>query len=228
MAEIQKKIRIVIIDDHPLMRRGFWDCLVDTGRFVIAGEADSLEAGRVLMEQMMKAPAGTAGARGPPENSNRGSPPDLIILDIGLGDDNGLDFIGILKTLSASRGMIDPPVLVCSVFEDPFRVRTAVQLGARGYISKSAGEAELIRAIDMIIGGGRYIDRRFEPAMQKNGDLYAQFTRREREILTLIKQRYGNKEIAGICRISLRTVENHLSHIYLKTGIKSREGLISL
>jgi NarL family two-component system response regulator LiaR len=208
MAE--KQFQVLIVDDHPMMRRGFGDCLIDTGRFLIAGEADSLEAGRAMLKNLK-------------------APPDLIILDIGLGDEDGLDFIKIVKDLCAARNITAPPVLIYSVFEDPFRVQTAMQLGARGYVSKSAGEPELLRAIDRALAGERcIIDEKFEVPLQKTGGLYDLFTGREREILMLVKQDYDNRRIAALCRITPRTVENHLSHIYYKTGLKSREQLLSL
>jgi NarL family two-component system response regulator LiaR len=209
MAENQQLFRVLIVDDHPMMRRGFGDCLIDTGRFLIAGEAESLEAGRAMLEHLK-------------------APPDLIILDIGLGDENGLDFIKIAKDLYAARNMAAPPVLIYSVFEDPFRVQAAMQLGARGYVSKSAGEPELLRAIDRALAGERHIDEKLEVTAQKTEGLYDLFTRREREILMLVKQHYDNRRIAALCGITSRTVENHLSHIYYKTGLKKREQLLSL
>ena len=207
-AEKEQGFRVVIIDDHPMMRRGLWDCLVDTGRFFIAGEAESLDAGRILMENIKL-------------------PPDLVVLDIGLGEENGLDFIGILKNVCAARNMAVPPVLIYSVFEDPFRVQAAVEMGIRGYVSKSAGEAELIRAIDRVLSGERFLEGKFETIPQGEGGC-GLFTRREREILMMVKQQYSNKQIAAACGITLRTVENHLSHIYYKTGIKSRDQLLNL
>jgi NarL family two-component system response regulator LiaR len=205
----EKQFRVLIIDDHPMMRRGFGDCLMDTGRFLIAGEAESLEAGRALLEHFKDMP-------------------DLIVLDIGLGDENGLDFIKIAGELCAARKLRAPPVLVYSVFEDPFRVQAAMQMGALGYVSKSAGEPELLRAIDRALTGERYIDGKFEVTAQQNEGLYDLFTRREREILMLVKQHCDNRRIAALCGITARTVENHLSHIYYKTGLKNREQLLSL
>jgi NarL family two-component system response regulator LiaR len=206
---MDKQFRVLIIDDHPMMRRGFGDCLIDTGRFLIAGEADSLEAGRAMLEHLK-------------------APPDLIILDISLGDENGLDFIGMAKDLCAARKIRVPPVLIYSVFEDPFRVQTAMQLGARGYVSKSAGEPELLRAIDRALAGEWHLDEKLAVTVQKNEGLYDLFTRREREILMLVKQDYDTRLIAALCGITPRTVENHLSHIYYKTGLKNREQLRSL
>jgi NarL family two-component system response regulator LiaR len=209
MTEKQKIFRVLIVDDHPMMRRGFGDCLIDTGRFLIAGEAESLEEGRAMLEHLKE-------------------PPDMIVLDSGLGDENGLDCIGMVKELCAARKIRVPPVLIYSVFEDPFRVQAAIQLGARGYVSKSAGERELLRAIDRALAGEPYIDEKFEVTAQKNEGLYDLFTRREREILMLVKQHYDNRRIAALCGITPRTVENHLSHIYYKTGLKNREQLRSL
>jgi NarL family two-component system response regulator LiaR len=209
MAEKERPFRVLILDDHPLMRRGFADCLIDTGRFLIVGEAESLESGQFVMEHL-------------------NVPLDLVILDIGLGNENGLDFIELLKSFCAARNTTVPPMLIYSVYEDPYRIQTAVRMGVRGYVSKSAGEAELLRAIDRVLAGEQYIDKKFEEPVQKSEDLYDMFTRREREILMLVKQNYDNEKIAALCEIAPRTVENHLSHIYCKTGLKNREQLRGL
>jgi NarL family two-component system response regulator LiaR len=209
MPEEQKIIRFVIIDDHPMTRRGFGNFLSGAGGFEIAGEAASLAGSRALLE-------------GIPEL------PDLVILDIGLGDDNGLDFLGMVHQICVRRNAAPLPVLVYSVFEDPFRIQTAMRMGARGYISKSADEGELIRAISVILAGQLYIDKRFELTVRRNQDVYAGFTHREREVLALVKDHHDNVSIAAALKISLRTVENHVGHIYFKTGIKNREKLLTL
>jgi NarL family two-component system response regulator LiaR len=200
-----------LIEDHPLTRHGLVSCLRDTGRFSIAGTAASLEEGRRILEKI-----GEAG----------GLFPRIIILDILLGAGNGLEFIGFLKGFCETRGIPMPPVRICSVFEDPFRVRTALEMGALGYISKSAGEEELLRAIDAVLSGGKYIDPGLKLKIGRAPGVYGQFTRREREILTLIKQNYTNQRIAASLNIGLRTVENHVSHIYLKTGCLTRQELV--
>jgi NarL family two-component system response regulator LiaR len=119
-----------------------------------------------------------------------------------------------------------PMVLVCSVFEDPFRIQTAVRLGAAGYISKSASEAEFLRAIETVLTGETFIDQRLCLKITGKVDTYGKFTRREQEILNMIKQNHSNQRIARTLGVNLRTVENHISHIYLKTGCTTKRDLL--
>jgi NarL family two-component system response regulator LiaR len=203
------KTAILLIEDHPLTRHGLAACLEDTGRFSVTGAAASLAEGQRCIEKA-------------------GSLPDLVILDILLEMENGLEFIGFLKTFCKIRRIAVPAVLVCSIFEDPFRVRTALSMGAGGYIAKSASEEELLRAIDTVLAGGEYINPRLKLKIDQAPDVYAKFTRRERQILIMIKQNYTNQRIARELGISLRTVENHISHIYLKTGYFTRQELMDI
>jgi NarL family two-component system response regulator LiaR len=209
MNNSPQKAAVLLIEDHPLTRYGLASCLEDSGRFSVAGTAASLGEGRWFIEQ------------------NSAGLPALIILDIRLGRENGLEFIKFLKDFCGTRNMAVPAVLVCSVFEDPFRIRTALQLGAAGYVPKPAANGEeLLRAIDTVLSGGEYLDPRLKLKLSRAPGAYDKFTRREQEILTMIKQNYTNQRIAKDLGISLRTVENHISHIYLKTGCVTRQGLI--
>jgi NarL family two-component system response regulator LiaR len=203
-----QKTAVLLVEDHPLTRHGLISCLEDSGRFSVTGTAGSLEEGRRVIEE------------------TSGPLPGVIILDIRLGGENGLEFIEFLKGRCKTCGIPMPAVLVCSDYEDPFRIRTAYQLGATGYVSKSANEEELLRAIDTVLSGEEYIDPGLKLKIDRAPDVYGRFTRREREILIMIKQNYTNQRIAKELAISLRTVENHISHIYLKTGLFTRQELI--
>jgi NarL family two-component system response regulator LiaR len=203
-----QKTSVLLVEDHPLTRHGLSACLEDTGRLFVTGSTASLEEAQ---DFILEGPAKL---------------PKIIILDILLGTENGLEFIGFLKNFCKTHGVAMPAVLVCSIFEDPFRVRTALQMGAAGYIPKSAGEEELLRAIDTILSGGKYIDPRLKLKIDRAPGIYGKFTRREGEILTRIKQNHSNQRIAKELDISLRNVENHISHIYLKAGCFTRQELI--
>jgi NarL family two-component system response regulator LiaR len=207
MDNFPKKTIVLLIEDHPLTRHGLVSCLEDSGRFSVAGTAGSLEEGRRFIEEAS------------------GDLPGVIILDILLGTENGLEFIEFLEEF-CKKAERKPAVLVCSVFEDPFRIRTALRMGAAGYIPKTAGEEEFLRAVDAVLSGGEYIDPRLRLKIGETPGMYDKFTRREREILTMIKQNYTNQRIAKELAISLRTVENHVSHIYLKTDTFTRQELI--
>jgi DNA-binding NarL/FixJ family response regulator len=150
-----------------------------------------------------------------------------------LGDDNGLDLIPWLQNLCGPAGAQDPEkkppkVVVFSMFDDPFRVQRAIHLGARGYISKTANEGEVVVALEAVIHGDLYIDSRLQIKMTEAGDIYAGLTSRERNILDLIQKNFDNRRIAKELDLKLKTVENYISRIYTKTGAVSRGDLCRL
>ncbi|WP_461256733.1 response regulator [Treponema sp. R80B11-R83G3] len=200
-------INIALIDDHPLATNGIGAWLSGTGRFTICGTAKNLDEASALMKQL--------------ENL-----PDIIILDISLGTEDGLDFIPMLKEICAKRDAPMPKILVCSMYEDTFLIQRAIDQGAGAYVSKSSESGELITAIDALLEGGNYINPRYRIKKPKHS--LSLLTPRENEVIVCIKQNMNNKQIAKRLNITIRTVENHISHIYLKTGASSREELLEL
>ncbi|GHV95780.1 DNA-binding response regulator [Spirochaetia bacterium] len=198
---------VALIDDHPLAVNGIGAWLKSTGRFTIAGTAGSLEEARTLFEQLETLPS-------------------VVILDIALGADDGLAVIPLLKTIAKERKTALPAIVVCSMFEDPFLIQNACDAGAGAYIAKSADINEIISAIDAALAGNSYIKAAYQLPVQQWAA--RGISSREREIVALIKQHVSNKEIAEKMHISIRTVENHLSHIYVKTNTCSRSELAEL
>jgi len=198
---------IVLIDDHPLAASGIGAWLNGTGRFAICGTAKNLAEASALMEQLE-------------------SLPEIIILDISLGIENGLDFIPLLEEICAKRNAPMPCILVCSMYEDLFLVQRALDSGAKAYVPKSAEPGEILAAIDALLTGGVYVNPRYRITTPKHS--WSILSRRENEIVACIKQNMNNKQIAKRLNIAIRTVENHVSHIYIKTGTSSREELLEL
>ena len=196
-----------MIDDHPLAINGIGAWLKGTGKFDIAGTAGTLVEAGTLMKRLKPLP-------------------DVIILDISLGAEDGLDFIPALKEICAKREADLPGILVCSMYEDPFLIQRVMDLGARAYVPKSADLSEIIAAIDALLAGDVYINEKYQLQTQKQN--WQILTRRENEIVSLIKQSLSAKEIAKRLNINLRTVENHLVRIYTKTNTASREELFNL
>jgi len=196
---------IALIDDHPVAINGIGAWLTSTGRFRIAGTAGTLAEASALMERLDPLPA-------------------VVILDISLGAEDGLEFIPALKEICAKRKTALPGILICSMYEDGFLIQRSFDLGARSYVPKSADLSEILTAIDALLAGETYINEKYKPQKPALQAL----TRRENEIVSLIKQSYSAKEIAKHLEISLRTVENHLAHIYAKTETTSREELFNL
>jgi len=196
---------IALIDDHPLAINGIGAWLKGTGRFEISGTAGMLTEAGALMERLETLP-------------------DVVILDVSLSADDGLLFIPALREICVKRNAALPGILICSMYEDAFIVQRALDMGARAYVPKSAESNEILAAVDALLTGETYINEKYRP---QNFTLQV-LTRRENEIVSMIKRSFSSKEIAKRLEISLRTVENHLAHIYAKTGTKTREDLNSL
>ena len=206
-------MKVLLVDDHLMVNAGLASILEETGRFTVLGQAGSLARARELME----------------ESASRDSDFfSLVILDMLLGKENGLDLLPFLEEFCKLKKIKKPPVLVCSVLEEPFRIQAALKLGAGGYISKTGSKAELLEAIDTVLEGKIYISNEHSVRVMKSYGLYAKFTKREFEILNLIKQNRTNKQIAQALGISVRTVENHVSNIYLKTGAENKQELLNV
>jgi NarL family two-component system response regulator LiaR len=197
-------IPVVLIDDHPLAVNGIGAWLTASGRFSIAGTAGTLGEAQVLLESLDPLPP-------------------VLILDIALGTEDGLAVIPALKEIARERKVPLPGIVVCSMYEDPFLIRTAMDAEAGAYIAKSADIQEIITAIDAVLTGETYINPAYQMPVEKWAS--SGLSGREREIVALIKRSLSNKQIARRLKISIRTVENHLSHIYVKTNTYSRDEL---
>jgi NarL family two-component system response regulator LiaR len=202
----------LLIDDHPVTAAGLAAYLVETGRFTDTACAQSLAEAENFIKK-----SGEARAL-----------PSLIILDIQLGADNGLDFLPFMETFCVKNKLAKPPVLVCSVFEEPFRIQNALELGASGYVPKAGNKDDLLGAIETALKGETYIPAGHAKKISKFSGIYAQLTKKEHELLNLIKQNKTNQEIADALCVSLRTVENHISNIYFKTNCTNRQELLKL
>jgi NarL family two-component system response regulator LiaR len=169
-------------------------------------------------------------------------PPQIIILDISLGKEDGLALIPELKTLCGKRkaplqegnlrptGSVGVPgVLVWSMHEDPFIIQRAMDMGARAYVPKSANPEEFLAAIEAVLSGVPYVytehPKREQDGIQQDS---VKLTSRENEIAALVKQSLSAPQIAERLGISTRTVEKHLERIYIKTETSSWEELHNL
>jgi len=197
-------MEVLLIDDHPMLNAGIVSILEKTGFFTVSGQAESLNEAMSFIK-------------------DSDTLPSLIILDLLLGEENGLDFLPMLNNYCVNKKIPRPHVLVCSAIEDSFKIQTALKLGAAGFLSKTGGQAELLKAIDTILSGKVYVSTELNVKLDENSGLYAKFTKREIDVINLIKQKKTNKQIGDVLSISQRTVENYISKIYFKTGFTSRE-----
>jgi DNA-binding NarL/FixJ family response regulator len=195
--------KIVIVEDHPVMREGLASWFSRTGRWEVAGTAASVAEAKKLLTQVRA---------------------DVALIDIQLEDGWGLDIIPWLKNeyTHAYTQSHTPVLAVYSAFDDYAHVNAAVSMGVRAYVCKRRGEAELETALFKALYGKTCIDEAAQTKLETVNNFFRLLTMREAEILSLVKDDLSNKQIAARLGISHRTVENVLSCIYDKTGITSR------
>jgi DNA-binding NarL/FixJ family response regulator len=195
-------IRLLIVDDHELVRNGLKAMVAGTEIAVVGEAATSDEAVAQALE----------------------TNPDLVLLDVRLADGDGL---GVLSRLKVERPKL--PVLVFSNYDNPTFVARAVALQAAGYVLKGAPRATLLEAMRKVVGGEnawtRDELRRVTGALatpRLNADVDAALTQRESEVLRQLASGLTNKEIAISLHISYETVKEHVQHILRKIGVSDR------
>ena len=200
--------RVLIVDDHAIVRAGLRALLLEEETFELVGEAlGGYEA--IEMVEKIK--------------------PDVLILDLSMPD---LDGISVTRQLKPQ--FPDLKILILTLHEDEALLKEALKAGASGYILKRAAEAELISAIHVIIRGDLYVD----PSMLRGlieesqkpqvelDPLMESLTSREMEILKLLVEGYTNRQVGQELNISIRTVEGHRANISDKLGLRSRVELV--
>jgi two-component system, NarL family, response regulator NreC len=199
-------IRVLIVDDHAVVRAG----LV----MLINAEKD-LEA------------AGEAGSARDAIFEARSAKPDVVLMDVMMPQQGGIEVVPqLLKEHPEAK------VLVLSMQDDPRYVREAFEAGASGYVLKEAADAELVAAIRDVAGGGQYVNPELgarlvaaETAERRRAE-DDPLSDREREVLRLLALGHTNQEIAKELFISVRTAETHRAHIMQKLRLSSRAELV--
>lgn len=198
-------IRIVVADDHELFRDGVRALLASVDGMRVVGEADN---------------------GGDAVRLSADHEPDVVLMDIQMPDMDGIEATRRISEASPKTG-----VIVVTMFEDDELVFAALRAGARGYILKGAGQAQLLRAIEAVAHGEalynpRIAERlvRFFRAPREDVPLQAfpDLTDREREVLDLIARGRDNAEIARRLGIADKTVRNHVSNVFSKLHVADR------
>ena len=205
-----RKTRVLLADDHQLMRSGIRLILEREPDLSVVGEAgDGREA--VALAKSLK--------------------PDVVVMDIGMSNLNGIE---AAQQMTGDRPEI--AVVMLSMHSDESYVLRALKAGARGYLLKDSAEADLIKAVHAVAGGKSF----FSPAVSKvllddyvrklrrsgTEDAYDLLTAREREVLQLIAEGKSNKDIANLLNLSVYTVESHRSNLMEKLNVRGLPELI--
>lgn len=204
------KLRILLGDDHTLVRQGLRKILEEHPEWTVIAEASN---GRDVVRHTLELE------------------PDVVVLDIGMPLLNGIE-----ATRQIARRLPKTNILILSMHAQEAYVTQAMKAGARGYLLKDSADTDLIRAVAAVAAGKSF----FSPAVAKvmlddyvrhlsdKGivDRYETLSEREREILQLIAEAYSNKEIADLLSVSPATVETHRAHILQKLDVHNTAELV--
>ena len=196
-------LRIVIVDDHPIVRKGLTELINHEPGMTVCSESDTADGGLVRI---------------------RADRPAVAIVDLSLGMDSGLQLV---KTLNAA--LPDVKVLILSMHDETLHAERALAAGASGYIMKHAAMQHLIGAIRCVASGKTYVSPEMSERIvaritgrRDTTEVTAPFERltdREREVLTLIGRGLGTRDIARQLTVSVKTVETHQARIKEKLGL---------
>jgi len=203
-----KKIRILVVDDHPIVRQGFAQLINSENDLEMAGEAS--EPGEAI-EALKK------------QN------PDLVIMDISLQGGNGLD---LTKAMLAENPKL--PILVVSMYDEGLYVERVLRAGAKGYLMKQEATENIVHAIRKILSGELYVSDRMGEALLHRLATGKQavespvecLSDRELEVMQWVGQGKGTRQIAEALHVSVKTVESHYAKIKEKLNLKTSNELI--
>jgi len=206
-------LRIVIADDHAVVRTGFSMILnYQEDMEVVGTAADGVEAYQKVMEYK----------------------PDVLIMDLSMPPGES----GLIATSKISESFPETKILILTMFDDEEYLFHVLRNGAKGYILKNAPDEQLLLAIRTVYQGETYVDMKLTTSLvnefvnnsfqdtQASNDPFKILSKREIEILPLIAKGYGNKDIAQKLFVSVKTVEAHKTHIMQKLDLKTKPELV--
>jgi DNA-binding NarL/FixJ family response regulator len=188
-------IRMLLVDDHPVVREGLRSMLTDGALEVVGEAATATEATRLCAEVA----------------------PDVVLLDMALPD---LDGVSTLRRIKHVRP--ETAVLVLSMHDDPALVRAAIQAGAAGYLLKGVARQELLAAVRAVRHGEAVVDPALLRSLSADPGAGASLTAIERDVLRLIASGRTNREIAGQMRWSVATAKKYVQRVLAKLDVSDR------
>jgi len=192
-------IRVVIADDHPIVRSGLRKQLESADGIAVVGEA---ERGREALTRAHE------------------QRPDVLLVDVVMPEESGLEILETLMDRSST-----PRILVLSSFDDPEYVRHVMEHGASDYLPKEQAPTHIVEAVRAVARGeGRW----FVSSSPEAASLGTRLTHREQEVLRALAEGYSNRELADILNVSENTIRTHTSQIYDKLDVSSAREAISL
>jgi DNA-binding NarL/FixJ family response regulator len=203
-----EKTRVLIVDDHAIVRQGLIQVLNAQHDIVVCGEAEDAPQALALLES---------------------TAPGLVVCDVSLKGRNGIELV---KDIHSRRPNL--PVLVLSMYDESLYAERALRAGARGYIMKQEVLGKLMEAIRRVLSGEIYLSDRFASAMVRKAldgkstasSPFRDLSDRELEVFQYIGEGLPTREIAERLFLSVKTIETHREHIKAKLGLKSSSQLL--
>jgi DNA-binding NarL/FixJ family response regulator len=193
-------IRLLLVDDHPLVRDGLKARLASEPDIEVVGEAgDAPEAIAALAAHT----------------------PTLVLMDIGMKDVNGIELTAMLLQRVPTLA-----VLMLSMYDSVEYAQRAMQAGARGYVLKDAPSSEILAALRTVAGGGTYLSPAISQRLFRTPVTRNVLSTREQDILACLAQGQASKQIARALNLSVRTVESHRQNIRRKLELETQADLI--
>jgi DNA-binding NarL/FixJ family response regulator len=196
--------RVLLVDDHPMMRRGLASLIENEPDLVVCGEADNCQAALKAIQE---------------------SRPDLVIIDLSLKDSDGLDLVKDMKLRHPKT-----PALVLSMHDESLYAERAFRAGARGYVAKHEMDETMLAAIRRVLAGERHMSERmrarFADRFLGRGSLeqcspLAVLSDRELQVFKLIGGGQTTREIAAALHLSIKTIESYREHLKAKLNLES-------
>lgn len=199
-------MRIIIADDHTIVRKGLQQISATQPGWYVAAEAAN--AGEVF-------------------DALRGAQYDLLVLDVTLGDSSGVEILNQIRAQGISL-----PVLIMSMHPEEHYALRCVRAGANGYIQKDSPIAEIVNAITTVTSGSKYLSPRMagilaDEATRGTNPPHERLSDREFEVFRLIAHGRGPSEIARALNLSVKTVSTYRSRIMEKTGFRSNADIVA-
>ena len=192
--------RVLLVDDHPLVREGLKARLNAVPGLEVVGEAGNATEAFAVVGQAQ---------------------PDLVLMDIGMKDVNGIE---LTAELLASHPKLH--VLMLSMYDNPEYVHRAMQAGARGYVLKDAPSDEIVSAIEAITAGQTYLSAAISGRLLRSQTPRPMLSLRESQILAALGKGHASRQIAQDLALSVRTVETHRQNIRRKLNLDGQAELI--
>ena len=200
--------RVLLVDDHPMVREGLRGVLTSDRSFDVVGEATTGQEAVDLVQRLR---------------------PEVVLMDIRMPDMDGL-----AATRHIKQEHPDISVIMVTMYDNPDHLMEAISAGAAGYLLKDVSRRELLQTVRTVLAGGTFLNQdvmteclqrlanRSKEASQKDGPAFERLTARESEVLKLLATGMSNKEIAAQLVVSVATVKTHVEHVIQKLQVSDR------